>query len=304
MLYSYQGRVVADPDTLIARGGYGGSNRCSDPTIGASVNHLAALGYAITLADPVGLYIDHLDMTGFTFRDSAASIDPEWFKIIRGSAGTNRASRLRSSHNRVGTVSDVKIAGEPITHGGQLAERMTVKLVGIAALGANFHNRPARFGLNAYITPSHLQMLESAGIDAPPTLSAIPVFNYPEARSAARAPRENLPSRPRRRPRDPIGAVPDDCTAVSYLRRTSPRRRGHPGQRSAGIYEAAHESYFAGLRRYRLKPGRSWQVWTSRAFRMCSAHASESAKHADYSRPANGSAPFPNTSMTSGSMLP
>ena len=45
--------------------GYGGPNRCSDPTIGASVNELAALGYAITLRNPVGLYMGDLNMTGW-----------------------------------------------------------------------------------------------------------------------------------------------------------------------------------------------------------------------------------------------
>src|SRR5215213_5209342 len=54
LLHGDPERLVADGDTLIARAEYGGQNRRSDPTIGASVNHLAALGYGITLANPVG----------------------------------------------------------------------------------------------------------------------------------------------------------------------------------------------------------------------------------------------------------
>jgi hypothetical protein len=186
VLYSSQGHLVADPDTLIARAGYGGSNRCSDPTIGASVNHLAALGYAVTLADPVGLYMDHLDMTGFTFGDSVAPIDPGWFTVIRGAPGRIARAVFEVPATEKGTVSDVKIAGEPIAHGGQLAERTTVKLVAMAGLGAHIRNRPVRFGLNAFITPSYPQMVESIGVDASPPRGAISVFNYPEALSAAR----------------------------------------------------------------------------------------------------------------------
>jgi hypothetical protein len=188
VLYSYQGRPVADPDTLIARAGYGGSNRCSDPTIGASVNHLAGLGYAVTLADPVGLCMDHLDMTGFTFRDSAGPIDPGWFTVLRGCPGRIERAVFEVPAAERGTVSDVKIAGEPIRHGGQLAERMTVKLVAVAAMGANIRNRPMSFGLNAFITPTYPQMVEATGVDVSPPLGAVPVFNYPEARSAPRIP--------------------------------------------------------------------------------------------------------------------
>ena len=66
-------RLVADADTLIASAAYGGPNRCSDPTIGASVNQLAALGFGVTLANPVGLYMDHLDMTGWTLEAASRS---------------------------------------------------------------------------------------------------------------------------------------------------------------------------------------------------------------------------------------
>jgi hypothetical protein len=146
--------------------------------------------------------MDHLDMTGFTFRDSAAPIDPTWFKVIRGAPGRIERAVFEIPATEKGTVSDIKIAGEPITQGGQLAERMTAKLVGIAALGANIRNRPMRFGLNAFITPSYLQMVESKGVDASPPLGAIPVFNYPEALSAARSlGKKAAESPPQRAPR-------------------------------------------------------------------------------------------------------
>src|SRR6266568_4362750 len=60
-----KGRLLVEPDALIGYAGYGGANRNSDPTIGASVNALARLGANVTLRNPVGLYMDHIDLSGW-----------------------------------------------------------------------------------------------------------------------------------------------------------------------------------------------------------------------------------------------
>jgi hypothetical protein len=60
-----QERLLVEPDALICYAGYGGSNRNSDPTIGATVNALARLGAYVTLRNPVGLYMDHIDLSGW-----------------------------------------------------------------------------------------------------------------------------------------------------------------------------------------------------------------------------------------------
>lgn len=58
------GDPVTDPQTLICCARYGGANRNSDPTSGATVNALAGLGAMLTLPNPVGLYMDHIDLSG------------------------------------------------------------------------------------------------------------------------------------------------------------------------------------------------------------------------------------------------
>src|SRR4030095_1776546 len=70
-----KGRLLVEPDALIAYAGYGGSNRNSDPTIGASVNALARLGAYVTLRNPVGLYMDHIDLSGWQAHDKGAISD-------------------------------------------------------------------------------------------------------------------------------------------------------------------------------------------------------------------------------------
>lgn len=59
------GAPMVEPEALICCAGYGGPDRNSDPTIGATVNALARLGAMITLPNPVGLYMDHIDLTGW-----------------------------------------------------------------------------------------------------------------------------------------------------------------------------------------------------------------------------------------------
>ena len=63
ILRQRNGQVLNDPDALIRCAQYGAPGRASDPHIGAEVNALARQGFAITLQNPVGLYIDGLDTT-------------------------------------------------------------------------------------------------------------------------------------------------------------------------------------------------------------------------------------------------
>jgi hypothetical protein len=137
------GRPIVDPEALICCSDFGGANRCSDPTIGSSINQLARLGCAVTLRNPVGLYIHHLDLAGFTTPDGTP-VDSSYFTVVRGDASQGLIERAvfevpaGESH----TVSDVTIAGEPIRWGGQIAERITMNLVALAGPPGGFANTP------------------------------------------------------------------------------------------------------------------------------------------------------------------
>src|SRR5262249_3574015 len=64
---------------------FGNASRNSDPTIGAGVNSLARQDRMITLLNPVGLYIDHIDDASFRLPDGSAASG--WFQILRGTPG-------------------------------------------------------------------------------------------------------------------------------------------------------------------------------------------------------------------------
>jgi len=125
-----QGRVLVEPDALIAYAGYGGPNRNSDPTIGASVNALSRLGAYVTLQNPVGLYMDHIDLSGWFAPDGKGVSDCT--RIMRGTPGMIERLVVEVPENRGFSVGEITINGVPILFGGQIAECITVKLIGLA----------------------------------------------------------------------------------------------------------------------------------------------------------------------------
>jgi hypothetical protein len=130
--------AVVNPDALICCAQYGGPDRNSDPTIGAAVNALARIGAFVTLRNPVGLYMDHIDLAGWAAPDGGTVDD--CVRVVRGA--NNLIERLEVSvpAARGFMVSDLTIGGEPIRFGGQIAECITVHLVGVAGAPGTFRN--------------------------------------------------------------------------------------------------------------------------------------------------------------------
>lgn len=135
------GVVLTDPDRLIRCGLYGAPGRASDPTIGAAVNSLAREGYAITLQNPVGLYIDSLDTSGWK-KPNGSPVDPGYWQILRGSTGAILRAVYEVPASEGFAVGDILIGGEKIEFGGQIAENMTMKLTGLAFTKGKFKNSP------------------------------------------------------------------------------------------------------------------------------------------------------------------
>lgn len=130
--------VSAVPLCKCAR--FGDETRNSDPSIGAGVNGLARQDRMITLANPVGLYIDHLDDAGFRLPDGSKTTG--WFQILRGTPGHTLRAVFAPPAGSTFTVSDVKIGGTPVNFGGQIAQNITMKLTGVASVSHTVHNAP------------------------------------------------------------------------------------------------------------------------------------------------------------------
>jgi hypothetical protein len=131
VLREQNGQILEDDDELIRCAQYGEPERASDPTIGGGVNTLARAGALVSLRDPVGLYIDSLDTTGWTKPDGTPVGD--YWRILRGQPDMIVRARYEVPPSGGFRVSDILIGGEPIAFAGQIAEHITMKLTGIAA---------------------------------------------------------------------------------------------------------------------------------------------------------------------------
>jgi hypothetical protein len=156
--------LVVDPDAYIAGTGFGGPNRNSDPTIAGTVNALARLGAMITIANPVGLYMDHIDLTGWEVPGGVAASDCA--RVVRGAP--DMIERLVVEYpTEEFDVSDILIGGAPIRHGGQIAECITVKLVGNAASLGAVANAPAPISGAGFVDPADARQIFNRGRGEP-----------------------------------------------------------------------------------------------------------------------------------------
>jgi hypothetical protein len=119
---------------------FGDERRNSDPAIGSGVNGFARQGRMLTLANPVGLYIDHLDEAGFHLPGGLPTTG--WFRSSRGAAGHTLRAIFAPPAGSPLLVSDVTIGGVPITFGGQIAQHITMRLTGVASVTTGVHNAP------------------------------------------------------------------------------------------------------------------------------------------------------------------
>jgi hypothetical protein len=150
LLYGKPVPVTADPD-LICCAGYGGINRMSDPAIGSGVNLQVQQGNRVTLRNPIGLYIRGIQLDAFSLPDDTPFANvQDCFKILRPEPQKVTDMIVRA-HFHVPTgitfkgkqlrVGDLKINGEKIDTGGQVADAVTMTLFAEALPGAPVQQR-------------------------------------------------------------------------------------------------------------------------------------------------------------------
>lgn len=131
------GSPVTDPLRLICCSGYGSPNRSSDPTIGSRVNGLTRAGLSVTLRDPIGLYLNAINLDGFE-GPNGEDVSGAW-QVRRGQAaagpgttGTIVRAEFAPDPAAGFRVDQVLIGGEPIRFGGQIADKIGMVLTGKA----------------------------------------------------------------------------------------------------------------------------------------------------------------------------
>ena len=140
------GHRIVESRRLISASGYGDVNRSSDPAIGFGVNITAVpegetKPLSITLANPVGLYMDSIAESQLTDKDDQPLVG--WFTFVRGAEGRGLMAVLESPKGDARTLNDVYVAGKKLESGAQVAS--LIQMVIYAATAK----------LNAPMSPIH-----------------------------------------------------------------------------------------------------------------------------------------------------
>ena len=140
------------------------------------MNALARLGAYITLENPVGLYMDHIDLAGWEAPDGGSVSD--CVRRVRGVPGMIVRLEVEVPPERGFTVSDLTIGGVKIEYGGQIAECITMKFTGVAARpGAVDDPKPAPCEGQCWIDPNNATMLgRSVKCEDPKPIGKRPAF--------------------------------------------------------------------------------------------------------------------------------
>ncbi len=109
----------------------GESRRNSDMAIIGCVNALARQGRLLALASPLGVYIDHVDLAGWTVPGGIAAED--CVRVVRGGGRSMMRVVVEVPSDKF-DLSDVTIGGTPLRYGGQIAECITVRLRALASV--------------------------------------------------------------------------------------------------------------------------------------------------------------------------
>lgn len=124
---------------LIGCARFGEAGRNSDPHIGAQINELVRDGNEVSFADPAGLYIDSVDTTDWETPDGSDPAD--WIRVVRPTVSHERGIKTGDFAVRViveappgsnAVLGDVRIGNRKVQFGGQIADKVLIRLSGIA----------------------------------------------------------------------------------------------------------------------------------------------------------------------------
>lgn len=125
------GELVTEKKAFVRCGGIGEALRNSDPQIAEAVNGLVRDGAAVSIADPAGLYIDEFLRAGLQTPDGADAAD-FWQPVGRGDSGHTMRAVFAVPPERGYAVSDILSNGRPIRFGGQLADRVRIRVAALS----------------------------------------------------------------------------------------------------------------------------------------------------------------------------
>ncbi|WP_327440612.1 hypothetical protein [Pseudomonas donghuensis] len=131
---SEQGTPVVSEQELIEAIPFGDKFRHSDPHIGAQINELVRAGNEVSFADPVGLYIHEVNLTGFETPDGGSA--QPLMRVTRGENGLMLRVVFEAPKDAGYVLGDVTIDGREIRFGSQIVEKIKIRIRGAARTAA------------------------------------------------------------------------------------------------------------------------------------------------------------------------
>jgi len=132
-LYAAVSLAEGSASTALANDNYevlGLANTSVDPRVALDVGTLVRKGLSVTLRDPIGLYIADWDDAGWT-KPNGKPVGDYW-EIVRGRPGEVLRLKYEVPAKEGFVVGDIRIGGRPVEYGSQVAEHLTVTIVGTA----------------------------------------------------------------------------------------------------------------------------------------------------------------------------
>ncbi len=125
------GRRVNDRRELVSCGGLGDGRRNSDPQIAHVINDAVFAGSAVSLANPLGLYMEPLQTQSFATPDGA---DPAMFWTpLRGASGHVVRARFAVPGGLGYVLGDLRVDGRPLQFGTQVADKLPIRVDALLA---------------------------------------------------------------------------------------------------------------------------------------------------------------------------
>jgi hypothetical protein len=113
-------------DNYEARPGLAANLTSADPRISFDIHMLIRKGLAVSLKNPIGLYMVGWENSGISHPDGTTA--GNYWRIVRGMPGMVLRLEYEVPVELGFVVGDLKIGGRNIEYGGQLAEHITVGL--------------------------------------------------------------------------------------------------------------------------------------------------------------------------------
>jgi hypothetical protein len=179
--------LVVHPEHLCCVSKYGDPMRNSDPTIGACGNAMARTGALFTLKNPVGIYLDHIDTSGWELKGRRGRVDwRKWCVVTRGDAAHIERVVVQAPKGSGATLADLMIGGEELKFGGQIAECITVRLTGIGTISHHLRNPAATAHGQGWMRIKDPRQLKAFKVGASPPAGKRQAFG-PSVTSAGQA---------------------------------------------------------------------------------------------------------------------